>query len=278
MRNTGLLVGALLISGGEFLSFVHILPWSQFVFPMFWYGYIAVLDGLNLRFHGFSLISDRPKEFLFMLPVSALYWYIFEGYNVVIQNWTYVNVSSERWLEIALRILSFATVIPAVYETGDLFVGFTWSSRHRSAKGRIPRGWSILSLVVGSFFCVLPLLWPKFFFWSLWLGLFFLLDPLNNHLGRASILRDWQLRELRRTHTLLAAGYTCGFFWEFWNYWAYTKWVYSVPIPEMPRIFEMPALGFLGFGPFALETFSFWTFVWGERRKDLRVGLRDRLS
>lgn len=94
---------------------------------------------------------------------------------------------------------------------------------------------------------------------------FFLLDSINDRLGRLSILRDWRTGDLRRTGVLLVAGYTCGFFWEFWNYWAYTKWVYTVPVPEMLHIFEMPILGFLGFGPFALETFAFWTLVWGRK-------------
>ena len=62
--------------------------------------------------------------------------------------------------------------------------------------------------------------------------------------------------------------YPAGFNWEFWNFWAYTKWIYTVPIPEMPQIFEMPILGFLGFGPFGLETFAFWTLIWS-RDKDV---------
>src|SRR3990172_3536879 len=76
--------------------------------------------------------------------------------------------------------------------------------------------------------------------WSVWLGLFFLLDPINGWAGRPSLLRDWQKGDLGRTAVLLLAGYICGFFWEFWNYWAYTKWIYTIPIPDMPRIFEMP--------------------------------------
>lgn len=32
----------------------------------------------------------------------------------------------------------------------------------------------------------------------------------------------------------------------------------------------MPILGFLGLGPFGLETFAFWTLVWGEGDFNLR--------
>ena len=70
-------VGVSLILLGEALSFVHILPWSQFVFPFFWYGYILVLDALNQRLRGRSLLRERRAEFASMLPVSAFYWYLF---------------------------------------------------------------------------------------------------------------------------------------------------------------------------------------------------------
>src|SRR3990172_7836427 len=119
MRLLGLL-GLTLILLGEGLTFIHVLPWSQYVFPLFWYGYILVLDSLNFRRQGRSLLTHRPQEFLFMLPISALYWYLFEWYNAVIQNWLYINTPPEKWIEIPMKIVSFATVIPALYETAEL--------------------------------------------------------------------------------------------------------------------------------------------------------------
>jgi hypothetical protein len=44
-------LGVLLIILGEGLAFVHILPWSQYVFPLFWVGYILIVDWLSLRLH-----------------------------------------------------------------------------------------------------------------------------------------------------------------------------------------------------------------------------------
>lgn len=264
-------LGLLLILLGEGLSFVHILPWSQYVFPLFWYGYILVLDSLNYRFQGRSLISHRPWEFWLMLPISAFYWYLFEWYNLVIQNWVYINTPPEKWIEMTMKIISFATVIPALYETADLLGVLSWARKGLRTRPLIPTNWNISSpifLILGFLLSLLPFLFPKLFFWSVWLGLFFLIDPMNHRLGRPSLLRDWQAGDLRRTTIFLIAGYICGFFWEFWNYWAYTKWVYTVPIPDMPHIFEMPMLGFLGFGPFGLETFAFWTLVWGEKGED----------
>lgn len=264
MRIAGLL-GLLLILLGEGLSFVHILPWSQYVFPLFWYGYILLLDSLNFRLQGHSLLSHRRREFVLMLPVSAFYWYLFEWYNVVIQNWVYINSPPEKWTGLTMNVVSFATVIPALYETAELLGTIPWVRKGLKSRPLIPVNWQAFALILGLFLSVLLFLFPKLFFWSAWLGLFFLLDPINDRWGRPSILRDWQAGELQRTATFLIAGYICGFFWEFWNYWAYTKWIYSVPVPEMPHIFEMPILGFLGFGPFGLETFAFWTLVWGKR-------------
>jgi len=269
--NTIGVVGVLLILLGELLSFIHVLPWSRYVFPLFWYGYILVLDALNYRLQGRSLISRRRREFLLMLPVSALYWYLFEWYNLVIQNWLYINTPPEKWIEITMKVVSFATVIPALYETAELVSTLIRSKSLRtlpliSAKRHLFSHIFLLGLLLS----LLPLLLPKLFFWSVWLGLFFLLDPINDRLGRPSILREWREGDLRRTIILLIAGYICGFFWEFWNYWAYAKWIYAVPVPEMSRIFEMPVLGFLGFGPFALETFAFWTLMWGEGGFNLR--------
>ena len=263
MRLIGLL-GILLIFLGEGLSLFHIPPWSRHVFPLFWYGYILLLDSLNYRFHGRSLISRHPREFCFMLPASAFYWYLFEWYNMVIQNWLYINAPPEKWIQIAMKIVSFATVIPALYETADLLSVQSWRKKTAGTRPLIPeyrQNFSFFFLVLGAFLSILPFIIPKLFFWSVWVGPFFLLDSINDRLGRPSLLRDWRNGELGRTAVFLVAGYICGFFWEFWNYWAYTKWIYTVPIPEMPHVFEMPVLGFLGFGPFGLETFAFWTFI-----------------
>lgn len=265
MRLLGLF-GILLILLGELGSFFHVLPWSQYVFPLFWYGYILVIDSLNFWHHGNSLISRRRAKFYLMLPISAFYWYLFEWYNVVIQNWFYINTPPEKWIEITMKIVSFATVIPALYETADLLGARPWMQKGLRIRPLIQpkrHHYSVAFFVLGIFLSILPFIFPKLFFWSAWLGLFFVLDPINDWAGRSSLLRDWRKGELDRTAVFLAAGYICGFFWEFWNYWAYTKWIYAVPIPPMPHIFEMPILGFLGFGPFGLETFAFWTLVWG---------------
>ena len=55
----------------------------------------------------------------------------------------------------------------------------------------------------------------------------------------------------------MAAGLVCGLFWEGCNFGAGSKWIYTLPYWNFGRLFEMPALGFLGFLPFALEVHAY---------------------
>jgi len=54
-------------------------------------------------------------------------------------------------------------------------------------------------------------------------------------------------------YSLFVSGWVCGWLWEFWNYWAAARWQYTFPIFQSWKIFAMPAPGYLGFLPFALE-------------------------
>jgi len=86
----------------------------------------------------------------------------------------------------------------------------------------------------------------------------FLLDPINHRLNRPSILADLAAGRRSRFYSLLIAGWVCGWLWEFWNYWAAAKWHYIFPMFQKWKIFEMPAPGYLGFLPFALECFAMY--------------------
>ncbi|NIO10660.1 MAG: hypothetical protein GTO40_22705, partial [Deltaproteobacteria bacterium] len=100
----------------------------------------------------------------------------------------------------------------------------------------ISRHWQIGIVILGILLSVLPIIAPRYFFWSVWVGPFLLIDIINHRLRRDSILQDCAQGMYRRTLVIVTAGFLCGFFWEFWNYWAYTKWIYTVPIWDMPPI------------------------------------------
>jgi hypothetical protein len=97
------------------------------------------------------------------------------------------------------------------------------------------------------------LLWPDLFFPLTWGSFVFLVEPWNRRHARRSFLRDLEAGEAGPLCRTLAAGLVCGMLWETWNFWARSKWIYTVPVFEEMKLFEMPLLGFLGFPPFAVE-------------------------
>jgi hypothetical protein len=114
----------------------------------------------------------------------------------------------------------------------------------------------------------LPTSTAAYLFGAVWIGFFLLLDPLNGKLGLPSLRRQWRMGSRRMISALLLGGLICGFIWETWNQQAVAAggayWVYL--FPEELRPFgwtygQMPLLGLLGFPPFALELFAFYTFI-----------------
>jgi len=97
----------------------------------------------------------------------------------------------------------------------------------------------------------------------IWIGFLLLLDPLNYILGLPSFLKERGKGRVYQILSFFTAGYICGFLWEFWNWYAQAKWVYNVPFSPNVRIFQMPVVGFLGFGPFSLEMFCMYYFKRG---------------
>jgi hypothetical protein len=108
---------------------------------------------------------------------------------------------------------------------------------------------------------VLPVLWPRYFFGMIWLCMFLLLDPINERLGRPSVLGALRRGDWRLPLCFALGALMCGFFWEGWNYWSMPKWLYTIPYVAQWHIFEMPLLGWSGYLPFGLELFAMANFV-----------------
>jgi hypothetical protein len=99
-------------------------------------------------------------------------------------------------------------------------------------------------------------------------GFFLLLDPLNRRIALPSLTGDLARGYRGRLYSFLAAGWVCGWLWEFWNYWANAKLIYTFPMFQRWKVFEMPATGYLGFPLFALECFTMYvTGAWVFSRK-----------
>lgn len=233
-------------------------------FPL-WLGYCLLVDGLNVRRRGTSLLTRSPAGYATLFLVSVPIWWLFEAINLRTRNWIYLGVEHLDNLEYAFwSSLSFSTVVPAVLGTAELMAGTRVVRRLRGGPRLAPTRPTLAALALaGLAMLALLLVWPELFFPCVWLSLVFIVEPLNARLGHRSLLRFTARRDWRPIAALTAGVLVCGFFWELWNFWSYPKWTYRIPVFDVWRVFEMPLLGYLGYVPFALELFAMVHLAFG---------------
>lgn len=268
-------LGIAIMLVGEILMFAQIEPAYTWFTAIQWTGYILLLDAILARRRGESFIFDRTREFLFLLLVSNICWFLFEAYNLHLRNWEYHDLPENFVLRLTGFFWAFATIFPGILMTSEVLDGLGFFKKSTFSPVRVPKWVHQLLLVTGALFCFVPVLVPaaiaKYLFVFVWVGYVFLLDPINYRLGMPSLLRELEKGSLQKFLSLFLAGLICGILWEFWNYWAKAKWVYTVPYLNRLKIFEMPLYGFLGFLPFAVECFVMWQLAlyFGRRVKAL---------
>ena len=252
-------LGLFLLLVSEYCLFRQIEPFYSWFYCFAWWSYILLADNLVYVLRGRSLLMGRRDELWPMLPFSVFTWLLFEGYNLVLQNWAYNGVPAETWLRWPGYTVAFATVLPGVFITADLVevllfhpAAGAFASERQESPSR-PASSRPAFLVLGLVLSALPLIWPRYFFPAVWIGPIFLLDPLLERHGIRGLLSRLDTAGVRRILSLMIGGLACGLLWEFWNYWAASHWIYSVPFFGEWKVFQMPLLGFLGFPPFALE-------------------------
>ncbi len=257
------------LAAGEAGLIFDVRPIQLAFFAIAWWSYIFFADAWVWKMRGSSLVRGRPREFWWLAFWSVAVWNLFELVNIRLQNWSYINVVPEAPIAALLCFLSFATVLPAVFETYDLLAAVGFADRIRFRPRRVAPALLAGSIAAGLGMLAAPLFWPRYAFPLAWGFAVFLIDPLCYLAGphRApSLLRQLKVGDPRALFRLLAAGLVCGALWEFWNFWAYTKWLYTVPYFEQVKWFEMPPLGFLGFPPFALECYALCNLLTALRR------------
>jgi len=264
--------GSAIIASAEIMKFSGHWFFTTFFTPIVWTGYIILVDGINYLWHRRSLIIGDTRNFLWMLPISVGLWYLFEFYNLFIENWRYVGLPENRMVRYFGYFWSFATIWPGIFETYILLTGIKLFDRIR-CKSFVPSPRTIwIMIFIGTALELIPLLFPnRYWAPAIWTGFVLMLDPINYRLGLSSILRQLRSGTLGGILRLFATGLVCGFLWEFWNFWAGGKWVYSIPYLGNVKIFEMPIIGFLGFIPFAVEVFVMYVFVGWVFKKILDV-------
>ena len=255
----------------EYLMFHRVEPVATYFSPLVWTAYILVADAAVYAISGFSRLREEPRGLLKMAALSIPLWLIFEAYNLRLANWAYIGLPQsriERWFGYGW---SFATIAPGIFMTAALIESFGWF-KEKSRPIRIGRVTETSFVVFGTACLAIPLLVPKqsasYLFGLVWLGFLFLLDPINYRLSLPSLEGDLARGHRARLYSFLVSGWVCGWLWEFWNYWARAGWIYTFPIGQRMKIFQMPAPGYLAFPVFALECFAMYvTGAWVFSRK-----------
>jgi len=250
-------VGMASLLAGEAGLFLDAAPIRTFFFGIAWWSYILVADACVWRRCGASLLRSRPREFWFLAFWSIPLWNLFELLNFRLQNWFYVNAPANQTLALLFNVISYATVLPALFETYLLLGAYGAASGIRVRPWRIAPVGLVGSAILGLGMVIAPLAWPRVAFPLIWGFAIFLGEPLCYWAGTrtVSLARQLERGDPRPFLRLLLAGFVCGGLWEFWNFWAYTKWLYTVPHLEALKWFEMPPLGFLGFPAFAVACY-----------------------
>jgi hypothetical protein len=194
-------------------------------FPL-WLGYIMTIDAITFVRSGSSLWARGKKHFVALFFASVPLWWLYEAFNARLGNWTYHLPHHYSWLAYrAEASLAFSTVVPAIFVTAELYRTFQFSTRKgewlRLAPGN--RGW-VAFAASGLAMIGLTIAWPNYFFPFVWIGVFFLVDPLVRALGGWSIAAQVERGWWGTVWLLFVATLTCGFFWEMWNFRAMPKW------------------------------------------------------
>jgi Domain of unknown function (DUF4332) len=253
--------GIIFLLVSEIAVFKKIDPFYSWFYCFAWWSYIFIIDAVIYRSKGNSLIVNRTKEFLLMIPWSIFLWLIFEAANLSLRNWYYIDLPhamAERWLGYAV---AYGTVLPGMFETSELLESLGLLKKFEIKKTAISPGGHSVLILLGVLCLASSVAVPEYLFPLIWVGFIFLLDPLNYRFGGRSLLRDLEEGNPRKICLLLVAGLICGFLWEFWNFWALSRWIYTVPFFENAKGFEMPFLGFLGFPPFAVQSYVIYNFI-----------------
>jgi hypothetical protein len=242
---------------------------SYLFFPL-WVGYILTVDALVARRSGTSLLTRSRKEFAALFLISIPAWWLFEGLNERTHNWEYLG--RERFDDISYFLLSsvcFSTVMPAVFESAEWMSAAHWLrnlNRGPCLPDNAAARWGCFA--AGVAMISLTIFWPRFFYPLVWGGIFLVLDPINESLGRPSLLRRVMDGDWRTVISLALGALLCGFFWEMWNYFSFPKWTYHTPGVNSFHLFEMPLPGYLGYIPFSWELFALANFL---RPRGLRL-------
>jgi hypothetical protein len=251
---------------------------QQYLYFFAWYPYLLFLDGLLGRLTGGSWLFSRPRQVFRVFFWSVTIWLVFEAANLVLKNWAYEGLTATWWLRWSGYTLAFATVLPGLLLSSQVLKALGAFQGLRGRALQPGMSWPPAALLTGVALLVLPLIFPRYAFSLIWLAFIPLLDPFVLLLGGDSLLARCLAGERQEPLCLMAAGLLCGLWWEAWNFLSTAKWVYTLPVLDFGKVFEMPLLGYLGFLPFALEAVVMYNFLEALENRVLTTPWRRRAA
>src|SRR2546422_2966231 len=241
--------------------------------PIVWTGYVLFVDALAARFTGRSYLTTDRVEGVLVAVASLGCWWLFELYNAprfwrggadaAGLWWRYHGLEPNLFLRRVGYDWAFATIFPALFLTAAVLRA-TVFGRARVGPWRPSSRTLRQAVVTGAVSVVLPLAVVSPWLVPLvWIGWALLLEPLNYRSGRPSWLADVANGDAARLLALGGSGAIWGAVWGFWNYWAAARWTHAGPYLRGIKGFARPGLGYLGFPPFALESYAMYQWLRG---------------
>lgn len=250
------LAGTLFLASTVLMA-LGVEPFHSWYYLFAWYPFLLVANWCAaIKNPRLSLFEGRFGDVLPLLGWSAPAWLFFEVWNFRIQNWYYIGVPDQPLLRWAGILLSFATVLPGIFFVEEALAARGYFENARRTPLSVTKSLLRNLTILGASLGVLILALPDFFFAFVWAVPTLLLEPWLFRRGHVSLLRDLAQGKPGRVIRLLLAGLICGLFWETANFFPGGKWIYTVPWINSFKLFEMPALGFIGFAPFGLACWS----------------------
>lgn len=250
-----------LLALGLWILVTDVPGWNAVWYLFAWYSWLLTLDAALFAKSGRSWVAAQGRRLPALLFWSVPFWYLFEAYNLRLENWYYVFTPRADKLQLLVSVLAFATVLPACLLHGELMAAFRPFAAMRCRPWQPGRGVELLLAVLAVTSLVAPLVWPRAAFPLVWGVALWLPELVNWRRGGESLLRDLSAGRPGRLVSLLVGGLLAGLVWELLNYWARCKWIYTVPFFDRLKLFEMPLLGFFGFPFLALGAFATWSLL-----------------
>jgi hypothetical protein len=238
--------------------FTWFAPFQPYTFSPIWLGYVLVVNALTYRRTDHCLLVDRPRYFLLLFAMSAVFWWFFEFLNRFVQNWHYLGaIELDPWPYFWQSTLPFSTVLPAVLSTREFLASFNRLSAGLANAWRIrvasPRAVAGIGLVAAGAALMCIGIWPELLYPLVWVAPLLVLTSLQRLSGMATLFTPLARGDWRDLWHVAMAALVCGLFWELWNYRSLAHWEYTIPYVHRFEVFHMPILGYAGYLPFGLE-------------------------